>query len=284
MINPWQKQSKVNPQRLPNRQINNDVFHALIAAKLPGSVYQIVLVVIDRAWGFEKHEAPISLSYFQKTTGLSRQSVGIAIQKAESMRLIVVERHGTNPKNPSHYMFNKHYDTWSTRQLNHTSKENELVNQITLDWSTKSPQTSQPLMPSSTMPKETSKETLKEKGAGTAKKRSTPQPVLDIFDEMKAYLGYPNKTDKDPIPTYGKEGQAIKRMLARGFTREEILTCWKAKVAERAEFVSMVWVNEDIDKKGGQYGTRRQNTRALPTTYTPPEEARRQYQRRQADG
>lgn len=261
MINPWREQSKVNPQRKPNRQINNEVFHALIAAKLPGAIYQIVLVVIDRTWGFEKHEAAISLSYFQETTGLSRQSVGIAIQKAESIHLIVVERHGTNPKNPSHYMFNKHYDTWSTRQLNHTSKDNLLVNQITLDWSTKSSQSSQPLMPSSTMPKKTLKETLKEKGTGTAKKRSTPQPILDIFDKMKAYLGFPGKTDKDPVPTYGKEGQAIKRMLARGFTREEILACWKAKVAERGEFVSMVWVNQDIGKNNYRKDKRKPSER-----------------------
>jgi len=163
MINPWRKQSKVNPQRESgHREIENKVFQAFIAAKLPGAVYQIVLTVIDRTWGFGKPAAPISLSYFQETTGLSRQSVGIALQKAESMHLIVIERHGTNPKNPNHYMFNKHYDTWSTRQLNHTSKENELVNQITPDWSTKSPQSRQPLMPSSTMPKENYKETIKE--------------------------------------------------------------------------------------------------------------------------
>lgn len=93
----------------------------------------------------------------------------------------------------------------------------------------------------------------KNKGAQT---RKTDSAVNEIFTEMRSYLGYPHKTDKDPIPNYGKEGQAIKRMLTRGFTRKEVTNCWKQKVDARGgEFVSMTWVNEDIGrppkKRGG---------------------------------
>lgn len=96
------------------------------------------------------------------------------------------------------------------------------------------------------------------KGART--KRTDPI-VNEIFIEMRTYLGYPDKVKEDPIPNYGREGQAIKRILARGFTREEILTCWKGKVSQRGgEFVSMTWVNEDIGKKGGKSGEQRLGT------------------------
>lgn len=82
--------------------------------------------------------------------------------------------------------------------------------------------------------------------------------VGEIFTEMKSYLGYPDRVKKDPIPSYGKEGQAIKRMLARGFTREEVTGCWKQKVDARGgEFVSMTWVNEDIGKEGGKTSGRK---------------------------
>ena len=85
---------------------------------------------------------------------------------------------------------------------------------------------------------------------GACKKQADPV-VNEIFTEMRTYLGYPDRVKKDPIPSYGKEGQAIKRMLARGFTREEVTGCWKQKVDARGgEFVSMTWVNEDIGKKG----------------------------------
>ncbi len=91
---------------------------------------------------------------------------------------------------------------------------------------------------------------------GGRRKPVTADPhVLEVFTEVRSYFGYPDKTDKDPIPNYGMEGQAIKRMVTRGFTREEILACWRSKVSQRGgEFVSFVWVNEDIDKKGAQYG------------------------------
>ncbi|MDD5037954.1 MAG: hypothetical protein PHN78_01355, partial [Dehalococcoidales bacterium] len=83
---------------------------------------------------------------------------------------------------------------------------------------------------------------------GKGKTRKTPNPIVaEILIEMKSFLGYPDKTDKDPIPNYAKEGQFLKKMLSRHFTRNEILSCWKAKVRQRrGEFVSMAWVNEDI--------------------------------------
>jgi hypothetical protein len=75
--------------------------------------------------------------------------------------------------------------------------------------------------------------------------------VKEIFLEMQEYFGFPEKIKVDPIPSYGKEGQAVKRMLARGFTRKAIVQCWKGKVSQRGgEFVSMTWVNQDIGQTG----------------------------------
>jgi len=99
---------------------------------------------------------------------------------------------------------------------------------------------------------------LLRKGART---KQVDPVINEIFTEMRTYLGFPDKLKKDPIPSYGKEGQTIKRMLTRGFTREEILACWRSKVSQRGgEFVSMTWVNEDIGKKRGKAGQQ------LPTT------------------
>ena len=99
---------------------------------------------------------------------------------------------------------------------------------------------------------------------------SRADPVVnEIFAEMRSYLGYPDRVKEDPIPSYGKEGQAIKRMLTRGFTREEVTGCWKQKVDARdGEFISMTWVNQDIGKKGGKIGEQRpRQKRARPITY-----------------
>ena len=109
----------------------------------------------------------------------------------------------------------------------------------------------------------------------SSKKRKTPDPRIKLtMDEMRSYLGFhPKKTAtdvrggepvpalkkieaKDPIPSPGKEGYSISRMLDRGYKPEEILACWKAKVDQRREFVSMVWVNEDIGKPRRSEGER----------------------------
>jgi len=95
-------------------------------------------------------------------------------------------------------------------------------------------------------------------------KKQTESLVPEILTYMRTFFGYPESAKTDPIPAYGREGQAIKRMLTRGFTREEILTCWRNKVTQRGgEFVSMTWVNQDIGKittagaGGVLYGTRK---------------------------
>ena len=92
--------------------------------------------------------------------------------------------------------------------------------------------------------------TRKPQPATTTKARKETDPeILDMFKEMQSFLGYPDRTKHDPIPSPGREGQAIKRMKARGFTRVEILGCWKAKVSQcGGEFVSMTWVNQDIGR------------------------------------
>jgi hypothetical protein len=94
------------------------------------------------------------------------------------------------------------------------------------------------------------KDTPLPSGKGTRKKQTDPR-VKEIFDQIHAFFGYPDKVQQDPIPNYAKEGQYIKKMLSRGFTCVEILACWRSKVSQRGgDYVSMVWVNEDIGKKG----------------------------------
>lgn len=78
--------------------------------------------------------------------------------------------------------------------------------------------------------------------------------VNEIFTEMRAYLGFPDRVEKDPIPNYGQEGQAIKRLLTRGYTKDEILTYWKARVDKARGFVTMVYINKDIGAPGSPGG------------------------------
>ena len=124
------------------RKIDNDLFTALVAAKLTGAGYQIVLAVIDRTIGFHRDKASISLTDFQKLTHLSRQSVRLAIKQLETMNIIYVERDGTRK---TIYGL-KDEGEWLTRKSNHPRLE------------TKSPQTRKPVETRTTHIKESIKD------------------------------------------------------------------------------------------------------------------------------
>jgi len=97
----------------------------------------------------------------------------------------------------------------------------------------------------------------------TRDKRDKPSSsVQEVFEAMRAYFGYPDKITQDPIPSYGREGKAIKTLLDRGFSIPDILECWMEKCRKADGFKSMTFVNEDIKAKGsainkyagGKYG------------------------------
>jgi len=69
------------------------------------------------------------------------------------------------------------------------------------------------------------------------------------ISEMQIILGFPENGKPDPVPNPAKEAGFIAKMIARGFTRQQVIECWTEKVKTRGQFVSMAWVNEDIGKE-----------------------------------
>jgi hypothetical protein len=87
---------------------------------------------------------------------------------------------------------------------------------------------------------------VKESKVNSSDKKSANPEIKEIVDLMYSQMKLINPQDIDPIPTYGKEVSALKRMLKRGFSKNDIFQCWKMKVDYRKEFVSMAWINQDI--------------------------------------
>lgn len=291
MKNPWREQSKVNPQRENGRrEINNLCFQALIAARLSGAIYQIVLTVIDRTWGFNKQGSPISWTYFGEATGLSRQSVWLAIKKAEKLCLIVVERCGTKT---GQYMFNKFYDTWKipgkhwetwlASQLNHTSKDKLLVNQITLDKSTKSHQTSKLTMPSCEPTKENLKENLKE----------IYVVIFNLWNELRiithkkltsdmkraidnARKDYSQEEIEQAMRNYALIVKGAEYYFDHRWTLAEFLTRRHSNNIERFLDLEVAKANFRKGDKGGTYRAGLEKLK-LPNQYKDPEQHLRDY-------
>jgi len=86
-----------------------------------------------------------------------------------------------------------------------------------------------------------------------------------IFAELQKYLGFPEKTNKDPIPSYGREAKIIDRMKGRNYTEAEILAYWKKRINQAGGVYVEAWkINEDIGK-GADQAFRPRQAALLPT-------------------
>ena len=137
MHNPWALLSLVNPQRENgHRRINNEIWAAMVNAGFSGSVYQVVMYVIDRTWGYDKLEEAIGYSQICKATRLSRSAAIKAVQSAEEKRVLVVEHGDTKKMQNNRYLFNKYYDTWLTSVQNDTSGQTNTITSVQNDTTT----------------------------------------------------------------------------------------------------------------------------------------------------
>lgn len=87
-------------------KIANELFEALIQAKLNGSEYSVVLWIIRKTYGFNKKKDLISLTQFQKGTSLTRATV-IKTIKNLVYKKIITKENGV-------YGLNKDFSSWGS--------------------------------------------------------------------------------------------------------------------------------------------------------------------------
>ncbi|MBA7567711.1 hypothetical protein ES695_17345 [Candidatus Atribacteria bacterium 1244-E10-H5-B2] len=88
--------------------IAHEIAEALMRINLSGYQYRIIWCIIRKTWGWHKSMDKISLTLFEKMTGLKRQHINRAIKELEDRNMVIVDRN--NRVNT--YKFNSHYDTW----------------------------------------------------------------------------------------------------------------------------------------------------------------------------
>lgn len=84
--------------------IANEILEQLVKLRIPASEKDIMFFVIRKTYGFQKKEDRISLTQFQKGTGLSRVTVVKGVKNLISRKILV--------KAGILFKFNKHYDSW----------------------------------------------------------------------------------------------------------------------------------------------------------------------------
>jgi len=112
-------------------RIANEIVDKLISYRISGEEWQILLVVLRKTYGFHKKEDHISLSQFQKYTGLKRPNVIRGIKKLVAKKILGSIKKDTSISNL--YWFNKQFKNWQPSIKKDTTpsasinKDNELV-------------------------------------------------------------------------------------------------------------------------------------------------------------
>lgn len=91
--------------------IPHDLAEALMKVNLSGYQYRIIWCIFKKTYGWYKSTDKISLTQFEKMTGLKRRNVYRTIKELEALNMIIVDRNG----HINTYKFNSDYDTWKTR-------------------------------------------------------------------------------------------------------------------------------------------------------------------------
>ncbi len=99
--------------------IANEIMEALARTRIPGEARQVLDFILRKTYGWHKKEDSISLSQFEKATGLKRSNVCSSLKRLIEMNIIFkgsMERDTTSPQRDTTpiqvYGFQKDFEEW----------------------------------------------------------------------------------------------------------------------------------------------------------------------------
>lgn len=167
----------------------NTLVEAICCLEVGGACHRILRFIERKTYGYRKKEDSISLTQFEKGTGLHRVTVTESLDTLEGMKVVIINRDGYI----NVYKINKDFDTWTSNQKrtssqNLTSKQN--------------------LQDSSQNLTKTSSQNLTYKRKKQITKEISKTGVLQI---NKKDMGWKNNQGDEPdIPSIGDDGEIEK--------------------------------------------------------------------------
>lgn len=113
-----------NPQvENGHTDIANELMEQFAKLHLSGNEWMLLMVVLRKTWGWHKKEDSISLSQFQKSTGLSRPAVSKSLSKLVAKSVLVANKQNFIVV----YSVNKHYSDWTSSKIATSSISRTMV-------------------------------------------------------------------------------------------------------------------------------------------------------------
>jgi len=91
-------------------RIANEIWQELRKMRIPGEAMQILMVIVEETYGWNRKEAMIQNKTFAEKTGIIKQHINRGVEKLKELNLILVTQKGYDIA-PT-YCFNKDHETW----------------------------------------------------------------------------------------------------------------------------------------------------------------------------
>lgn len=96
--------------------IANEIMDKLMKTRIPGEARQVLDCILRKTYGWNKKQDRISLSQFEKYTGIKKPNIIRALGKLLSMNIIIQKDNATVIQKDNAvgyvYEFNKDFETW----------------------------------------------------------------------------------------------------------------------------------------------------------------------------
>ena len=151
-------------------RISSELWRELRKIRINGEAMQVLMFIIEKTYGFQKKEDIISISQFEKATGIQKPHIIRAIKKLVSINIVAQKGNGVIPS----YCIQKNYEKWKplSKKITVIKKDNGVIKKDNKSLSKKIPT------------KDILKDTItKEKVANFAKQNPLAVNVVKTFLE-----------------------------------------------------------------------------------------------------
>ena len=184
-------------------RISSELWRELRKIRINGEAMQVLMFIIEKTYGFQKKEDIISISQFEKATGIQKPHVIRAIKKLIQMDIVAQKGNGVIPS----YCIQKDYEKWKP-----------LPKKVTLPKKAIGvAQKGNKPLPKKVPTKDILKDTIKDKGVLFAKEYPNAVKIVQIFlktlDEDSRYRP---KTDTKKLEWMKCAQWAINQMGKHG--------------------------------------------------------------------
>lgn len=97
-------------------KIADEILEALAQTQMGGHEWRLVIGLLRKTYGFQKKADGISLTQWEKITGLGRRRVHVGLKRLEQRGIIIIVRDGTGRGHTSTYSFQKDYEQWNSTE------------------------------------------------------------------------------------------------------------------------------------------------------------------------